>query len=196
MRPLKLPFLLATSFALALSAPPAFGASIFESVAGDLSDDPASPEAVTFELGANSIGGAVTGGDVDLVAFTIPTGLQLDAIEFTTYTGGGLSFVGLATGDTWPTGVLASVNASLLIGADLIGANDVGTNVLPGLSGSFGSQGFQTPLPSGVYTFLMQDTADDLEYEFTFLLSAVPEPAFLALVGLVGALVVRRRRDA
>jgi hypothetical protein len=47
-----------------------------------------------------------------------------------------------------------------------------------------GSQGFIPPLPSGNYTFLIQQTGSaQTSYEFDYVATAVPEPSTLLLIG-------------
>ncbi len=186
-------------FTLALSlllASPAFAASIFESIDGEFSDDPGAPTEVVFDLGANLLSGSVAGGEVDLVSFTLPTGQQLEQIELTSYAGRSASFIALADGGVWPTGVLASVIPTDLFGAALVGDGNVGGDVLALMPGNLGTRGGDVPLGPGTYTFLFQDTTDDVDYGLTFLISSVPEPAAASLLGLAAAWMIRRARRA
>lgn len=183
-------------FTLALAllvSHPALGASIFESVEGEFSADPGAPTPVVFDLGSNLLAGSLVGGDVDLVSFTLAAGQQLDAIELTTYTGSNRSFIALAEGD-WPTGVLTSIIPTNLFGAALIGAADLGADVLALMPGEFGTMGGDLPLAPGRYSFLIQDTSDATDYGLTFLISAVPEPAVAGLLALAAAWLGRRTR--
>jgi MYXO-CTERM domain-containing protein len=74
----------------------------------------------------------------------------------------------------------------------------VGSNRLQAISenGNTITPQFTPPLGSGTYTMLLQDTASNFNYQFTFNVSAVPEPATLGLaaVGLLAIGRLARRR--
>jgi hypothetical protein len=169
-----------------------------ESVDGDISGVPATPTAIAFSEGANVIKGAAGAGDFDLISFTVPDGHQLSSLYLDAYSNLGYqSFVGLQNSATWTTGTGFGVVGETLMGYALFDAGLVGTNLLAdmGVNGvGFGS-GFTPPLPSGAYSFLIQDTTSPFSYQFTFNVTAVPEPATvgLAAVGLLAITRIRRR---
>ena len=60
-----------------------------------------------------------------------------------------------------------------------------------------GSAGFTPPLGAGSYTFLFQQTQPtSTNYEFNFVVAAVPEPAavMMACWGAIGLVLTIRRR--
>jgi len=78
--------------------------------------------------------------------------------------------------------------------------NLVGVDILPIMGDTnlaAGSQGFVPPLLNGTYTFLIQQTGPaQTGYEFDYVVTAVPEPSALLLVGLgvaVAFLIIRER---
>lgn len=186
--------------AMALAPAAAFAANYDESISGDLSGVPAAPSIWNLNVGANVLkGSAGTSSDYDIVSFTIPAGHQLDSLTLDAYQNQGYaSFLGLQTGSTWTAGLGGSVDGEALLGWDLFDLGFVGTNRLPdiALNGNTISPQFTPPLGSGTYAMLLQDTASTYNYQFTFNVSAVPEPGTLSLaaVGLLAIGRLARRR--
>jgi hypothetical protein len=120
----------------------------------------------------------------DSFFFNIPTGLQLDSITLT-------SFSGVAQGFTLaPPGPL---DTATRYGFLNLGPGDVGSDFLPALLLSDAGKTQTAPLPAGTYWVLLGSVANT-EYQYTFDVSAVPEPATVLLTGLgVVAVSVRRR---
>jgi hypothetical protein len=186
--------------AVALAPAAAFPANYDESLLGDLSGIPASPSILNLGIGANVLkGSAGTSSDYDVMSFTIPTGHQLDSLYLDAYQNQGYaSFLGLQAGATWTAGLGNVVSGEALIGYDLFDVGLVGTNRLPdiALNGNTISPQFTPPLGSGTYSMLLQDTGSTYNYQFTFNVSAVPEPAALSLaaIGLLWSNRLFRRR--
>ncbi|MBX3426032.1 MAG: hypothetical protein KF688_10165 [Pirellulales bacterium] len=164
-----------------------------EAIDGDLSGNPAAPTPFVLEPGSNRLFGAAGQTDYDLLAVTIPAGHVLDSLvldafvlDFTFS-----SFIAVANGPTWPTGLGGSVSPAQLIGWELFDDSQIGLDLLPGIASNIGA--FTPPLASGVYSILLQDTSSPFTYAFTFNVTAVPEPAAAGLA-LVGLFALGRRR--
>ena len=108
----------------------------------------------------------------------------------------GSSFVG--NPETTPSAYLGYAHYGTAASNGAAGTlNLVGDNLLPimgNTADASGSQGFTPPLAAGTYTFLIQQTGATTNYEFDFGVSPVPEPGSLCLIGLAGAMTMRRRR--
>jgi hypothetical protein len=176
--------LLASAF---LYGAAAHGDTIYnESVSGDLSNSGLTPTALTFSLGLNDVFGttgksATTGIiDRDYFTFTVAPGLELTAITVLpgTQTLGtlGESFIGVQAGSEVTVSPLAA-NATGLLGWYHYGEDTIGVNILPlmGTSG-LGSTGFTGPLPSGTYSFWVQEASvGSVQYGLEF--TEAPEPS-------------------
>jgi hypothetical protein len=174
-----------------------------EAINGDLSGVPASPTAWLLGEGANVLTGA--GGpddmdvnDYDLVAFTVPGGMQLNSIIITSFgIDGRQNFFGVQEGSPWLDELGMDVVGTYLTGYELVEVSEIGSDLLQKMVDVNNPNSLQPPLGSGVYTLLAQDTSSPFSYTLTFNVSNVPEPTG-ALVGGVAALafagVARRRR--
>jgi hypothetical protein len=176
-----------------------------EAVSGDLANVGTSPTAVSLVTGNNLVSGSTgrsSAGvvDRDYFTFTLPAGLQLDALtvlQGTTFLGpSSLSFIGVQAGaqvTVNPTGG----SATGLLGWWLYSENDIGLDILPQMGLAFGATGFSGPLPAGDYAFWVQETGTGTaDYRFELSVSAVPEPlgAWLLLGGLAGLTGLQRGR--
>src|SRR5271154_4824245 len=200
-------FLLAGAF---LYGTAAHGDTIYnESVSGDLSNSGLTPTLLTVSLGLNDIFGTTgkTGTviDRDYFTFTVPEGEEPTAITVLpgTETLGALgeSFIGIESGPEVTVSTAATTAAGLLGWYHYDDTGDIGVNILPlmGTSG-LGSTGFTGPLPSGTYSFWVQEaSAGTVPYGLEFTV-ATPEPAswtmlLTGLTLLVGAAVLRATRS-
>lgn len=182
-------------FGLALQAS-AGAASWIESAQGDLSNDRLAPSQLTLAEGANTVRGSFGVPDLDYLSVVVPQGLQLSALRY----GAGMvlgvrSFIAVQAGNQMTVPANTQSAAGLLGWAHFQQALQ-GTDLLPTIGSGFDATGFSGPLPAGVYTFWVQDTAEtDLAFDFNFEVSAVPEPAPAVLL-VAGAAVfcLRRRR--
>ena len=174
-----------------------------EAIDGDLSGDYLNPTQL-FTKGVNNhvifttIGAGENGGDQDreYFTFTVAEGYELASIVldgFVTSPETNLGFIGIAAGSAFPTPPTAPDVTSLL-GYYLPGVTDIGNDILQAMGTGGGSQGFSGPLGAGSYTFWAQETGPSTDdWDLNFVVTAVPAPGALALLGL-GGLAARRRR--
>lgn len=176
-----------------------------EAVLGDLSGTPASPTPWVLSAGANPLIGtaganALAGtADYDLVAIEIPAGHQLDSITLVSYTNPdifAMSFVGLQAGSPWLDGFGFDIVGNWLMGWTHIQSPMAGVDLLPLIQSHANPPEFSLPLPSGVYTMLLEDVDTTISYSLLYNASAVPEPgsAGLLTMAAAGVAVVRRRQ--
>jgi hypothetical protein len=156
-----------------------------EAVDGDLSGDGLSPTVLNAGEGTNTLSGTTTAGDLDYFTFNIADGLQLDSLILTAYSATDLAFIGIMNGSqfTEPPDI---TDPSNLLGWVHIGSFFVGTDILDDIGNGSGAIGFTPPLPSGDYSFWVQQTSDqitDYSLSFNFSSTAVPVPAALYLFG-------------
>jgi hypothetical protein len=205
----------AASIGLVLALGANAGAAVIwnQGVNGPLSENPLAPTAFTLGAGTNSIIATVGGGgtgesgiDQNWVNINIPAGLQLSHLVLAAYSSTDLQgFTGVAAGPTFAGGEGAVNTPGAYLGYTHFGTgasnngqppvNLVGVDVLPIMGNNVvdspGSQGFTPPLPSGSYTFLIQQLGATTNYQYDFDVNAVPEPTGgLLLVG--GAMMLRR----
>jgi hypothetical protein len=178
-----------------------------EGTNGDLSNNQASPTALTFGTGTNSIIGSVgTPDNQDWITFTIPTGFQLSQDVLKSYSStDAQGFTGVQKGTSFVGSTLTAGNylgySHYGTGAQngsLPATNLVGTDLLPIMGNTTlaaGSQGFTPPLGAGSYTFLIQQTGSAAtSYQFDFVETAVPEPGVVGIFAVGGWVMSARRR--
>jgi hypothetical protein len=157
-----------------------------ESVDGDLSNDGLNPTVLTAGSGANSLSGSTIAGDLDYFTFNVADGLTLDSIILVEFnTSDDLAFMAVLSGPVFdvPPDI---TDPSPLLGWVHISEFLVGTDILDDLGNGSGAIGFTPPLPSGDYSFWIQQTGDEqVDYSLQFNVSgaAVPVPAALYLFG-------------
>jgi len=204
-----------------------------ESVSGDLSNNSAAPTILSspLTLGDNQIiGSTIPSGPVidqtgaranqdnDYLAFTVPVGYQLTAIDSlppgTSLVLGDRLFLGLAQG----IGVYLNgpEPASGLLGWTLVGQSyDMDGNLVGKTYGDFlpdlgasapvnfpdqyfpGATGFPGALGSGDYTLWMLDGDHSAYYDLDLVVTRVPEPSIwlLMIAGVVAIVGLRARRS-
>ena len=168
-----------------------------EAIDGDLSGDYLAPTQL-FTKGVNNhvIFETSTGDDREFFTFTIAEGFQLSALifdDFETDPESNLGFISVNEGSVLPFDPDAP-NVTQLLGYYLPGADDVGNDILQLMGQGGGSQGFSGPLAAGTYTFWAQETAPSVDmWDLNFVVTEVPAPGALALLGLAGFAGKRRR---
>ncbi len=197
-------FLTSAALAFALATPAFAGVTYDEALDGDLSNDGfAATDLGVLNLGSNTVTGQMgvdpAGSDPidpDYFTFEIASGEQLSAVILNLYApqlgGAQQSFIAIQAG----TQVTSDFDTSLFLTSTLIGAgagSSQGDDVLDDFGAPFlGGSGFTPPLGAGSYAFWWQETADVVDYEFDFIVTEVPAPSSLALLG-AGALIAGRR---
>jgi hypothetical protein len=206
---------------LAATGASASAAVYNESASGDLSGDWLAPTTWLLDAKGNpgadshaapatfsnlligSVGGGNTSTpDRDYVHIVVPRGYALSALMVGRRTefGSSRSFIGLASGKFIDIDPTKAADATGLLGFMLYGKDERGTDILDEMAaGPFGSSGFERPLKAGDYTVWIQELArGSYNYQFDFVLTAVPEPATMALwaagLGMVGVAAARRRQ--
>jgi hypothetical protein len=152
-----------------------------ESVNGDLSGDRLNPTSINLSAGVNSIVGQMghfdgTNVDIDYVTTNIPANERLSGVILSNYVSDDdVSFIGMENGTqiTVPT---TAFTADGLQGWTHIGSTLVGFDLFANMSqASFGSSGFSVPIPSGSYSFwLQQRDGFDTDYRFDFIVTPQP----------------------
>jgi len=151
-----------------------------------LSNNYMAPTPFTFTTGSNTIKGRVTANQ-DYITFTVPAGSVISSLTLDSYTTSGtaanVSFFAIAPGSSSPIAPPGATAAGLL-GWILFNASNIGSNILPtiGTAGS-GATGFTPPLPPGTYTFWIQDTAQTVDYQISFNITATPAAPVVKVTG-------------
>jgi hypothetical protein len=176
-----------------------------ESLAGDLAGDPSLPTPLAFSPGNNIVKGRMTASapsDIrDYLTFEIGVGESLAAIRQLFYTDesgnpGNRGFHALMTGTT--SFIPAAENIANFLGSAHLDSLAPGADLLEGLGlAPTGGQGFSAPLGAGTYTYVIQQTGQNVNlYALDF--EVVPEPTTLALavVASMATLVFLRSQSS
>ena len=170
-----------------------------EAVDGELSDLGFAPTYIQFGEGSNDVLFITDqeGDDRDFFTFTIEEGYQLSALvlnNFDTDNEFNLAFMSINPGNVLPFDPVSPVTEDLL-GYILFDEGDVGSNLMPEMGEAFSTIGFVGPLGAGDYTIWAQETSPSVDvWNLGFVVTQVPAPGAIAVLGLAG-LAGRRRRD-
>lgn len=176
---------------------------------GELSGDGDFPTLVGVLTPGNNMFSGIMGSlggvgplDADIWNFSIDAGYYLTAIDLVAYTSASGnnndSFMAIANGGAINVNDPSNHLSNALWRKQVDGFGATYTNLLGLLDAGpdFGGIGFNGPLPSGNYTFWIQEGEDQINYSINFVVSAspVPEPGSALLLGLAGLFLLRRRR--
>lgn len=186
--------------------------------AQDLSDDILLPSIFNIGNGTSSfsltnsvfesdLSTGVTGnstGDIDFFNVVVAEGYQLDAVNLTSFDGGGQAFIGFAENQLGGNSALAAEQPAFVasaLGFTLVDGTE--TSLFSDLAAGIGTNapgiGFDpnVPLEAGTYAFVFQNTGPNLNnygLEFVGSAVAVPEPSSVGLLAFCGLALLRKRR--
>jgi hypothetical protein len=179
----------------ALLLTPVASADFFwnEAVDGDLSNDRLAPNAFLFFPGTHSLLATTGGGNLDYLSITVPAGAQFTELRLTSYQGDDeTAFVAVQSGAVFTEAPDFPDQANLL-GWAHFGPFNIDTDILDDIGGGFGSIGFTPPLPSGTYTFWLQQLGGPVSYQMDFTIIPAPTAAVLLFIGAATTGGRRRR---
>lgn len=167
---------------------------------GDLSGNPDAPTPVSFGVGGNTIIGSMSAPDDvrDYITFEIADGQALVGLlqhQYEDLDIGGPGNTGFHAINEGATSWIPDADTiGFFLGGDHMDAEAPGTDLLPDLANAnLGGTGFTIPLGPGTYTYLVQQTGPELTgYTLEFVVT--PSPGAVALLGLAGLPLLRRRR--
>lgn len=169
-----------------------------EGVDGDLSGDRLAPNAFVLNPGANTLLGVLEGVsnegelDRDFFSITIPAGFELTQINLTSYVSDDFAaFIGIVPGSIFNLDP-DDIAPSDLFGWTLFGPFDVGVDLLAELGAN--GMGFTPPLPSGTYSFWVQQTGSFTAWSADFVVVPAPGAALAVVMGGIFGSGRRRRR--
>ena len=170
-----------------------------EAIDGELSGFGFAPTYIQFGAGSNDVLFVTDqdGDDRDVFTFTIEAGFQLSGLvlnAFDTDNEFNLAFMSINPGNVLPFDPDSPVTEELL-GYTLFDEGDVGSDLFLEMGQAFSTIGFDGPLGPGDYTIWAQETSPAVDtWNLGFIVTPVPAPGALAVLGLAG-LAGRRRRD-
>jgi D-alanyl-D-alanine carboxypeptidase len=149
-----------------------------EAIGGDISNNPDRPLGLSLVAQDNVVRAATGAGDSEYFTVRVPTGFQLNAMELSSYASSSQIVdpqnmtIAMQSGSTFTASATQPTVGSLL-GYGTFGRADLTTDILDDLGKGQGAIGFQAPLPSGNYTFLVQQPGAEVNYTFNFYISPV-----------------------
>ena len=144
-----------------------------EAVDGDISSDMARPIVLPLSVGTHLVSATSMAGDAEYVMVIIPEGVELASIvlqDFSSPTDG-TAFAAVQNGCAF-TEPRRNTNVANLLGYSHFGPESppalVGTDILDDMGRGEGAIGFEGPLPSGIYTFWLNQTGGASDYTLAF----------------------------
>ena len=145
-----------------------------EAVSGDISNDPMNPLELPLTEGTTTLSATTEDGDQEYVTVTVPEGFQLDTLVLESFSNDNAAFIGVQEGDTFTEPLDESADAANLLGYALFGGRArTDEDILDDISSGRGTEGFRGALPSGAYTFALQQLNVDSSYTLAFNVSEV-----------------------
>jgi len=151
-----------------------------EAVNGDISNNPENPLQLSLSEGANRITATTGDSDQEYVTVTIPQGFQLNSLVLESYDSSNVAFIGVQEGNTFTEPLDNSAIRENILGYTLFGnPRQIGTDILDEIGNGLNAIGFEGALPSGDYTFALQQLGTISDYTLDFNVSSAstePEP--------------------
>ncbi|MEO1799100.1 MAG: pre-peptidase C-terminal domain-containing protein [Cyanobacteria bacterium J06629_2] len=140
-----------------------------EAIEGDISNDPNSPLELPLSEGTTTLSATTADGDQEYVTVTVPEGFQLDTVVLDSFSESNVAFIGVQEGDTFTEPLDDSADRGNILGFTLFGnPRQVGTDILDEIGNGLNAQGFEGALPSGTYTFALQQLGTSSDYSLDF----------------------------
>ena len=196
--------ILQSVLAIAFTSPLFAVITFSEDIDGELSGDNQNPTSLgTFGVGTSSVSGTIvdalgTSPNVDVFTFNIAQDTLLSGITVANFTStDNVAFLGFAEGTSFPfnaTELDSTPDQSLILGGNLFGGV-VGSNIISTIGDGTIGAGFTAPLDAGNYTLYLQQLGGaTVDYTIELDVTSVPEPSSIALLGLGGLALLRRKR--
>ena len=145
-----------------------------EAVSGDIANDPNNPLVLPLSEGTTTLSATSGGGDQEYVTVTVPEGFQLDTLVLESYSVSDVGFIGVQEGNTFTEPLDDSAERGNILGYTLFGnPRQIGTDILDEIGNGLDAIGFEGALPSGTYTFALQQLGADSDYTLAFNVSEV-----------------------
>ncbi len=144
-----------------------------EAVDSDISGDMAAPMVMPLSEGMNLLSATSMTGDPEYVMVVVPDGFELASLVLQHYSSDtdGTAFAAIQSGCGF-TEPRRNTNVANLLGYSHFGPESppalVGTDILDDMGRGEGAIGFEGPLPSGVYTFWLNQTGGASTYTLAF----------------------------
>ena len=145
-----------------------------EAVSGDISSNPLNPLILPLTEGTTTLSATTEDGDQEYVTVTVGEGFELDSLVLESYSNDNAAFIGVQEGDIFTEPLDESAEAANLLGYALFGGRArTDEDILDDISNGRDTQGFRGALPSGAYTFALQQLNVDSSYTLAFNVSEV-----------------------